>query len=229
MKKKEEDFDKFVQECTKRWNLVYQGGNMWASFDCFLTAARDILGLKLKEHEKYKFWEESAIHGGFRVMHEEFCIVSDFPERILVDDQNRPHCEDGPSHKWRDGWALYHWHGVSLPNKDWIEKKDSLTVEEVFRQTNAEVRRAGCEILGWDKIFKQLKAKKLDEDGDPMIGSLYNGTLPGNVQCGFLKVLCGTGREFVIPVPPTIRTAIEAQAWIQNVPIAKWEKPEVRG
>ncbi|WP_180490280.1 hypothetical protein, partial [Escherichia fergusonii] len=37
-------------ECAKRWWSVYQGGNMWAGYDCYLTACRDILGLELTSH-----------------------------------------------------------------------------------------------------------------------------------------------------------------------------------
>ena len=66
-------------EQTKKWSEVYQGGAYLAHYDCYLTAMRDILGLRLKEHENYKYWEEAAIHGTFRVMHEKFCIVADFP------------------------------------------------------------------------------------------------------------------------------------------------------
>ena len=161
-------------------------------------------------------------------MHEKFCLVSDFPEKILVDEQNRPHCADGPSHRWRDGWSLYHWHGVRIPDS-WLENKDALTVSEIFKETNAEVRRAGCEILGWDKILNGIGATLVNEDGDPQIGTLYRGTIPGLAACGFLKVECGTGREFVIPVPGNLQTALEAQAWIQNVPMGEWVRPEVRG
>src|SRR5690606_25305506 len=88
---------RFGLECARRWGNVYQGGNMWAGYDCYLTACRDILGLELREHEAYAYWEQAAIHGGFRVMHEEFCMVSDFPEAIRVDGRNLPHCETGPS------------------------------------------------------------------------------------------------------------------------------------
>ena len=62
-----------------------------------------------------------------------------------------------------------------------------------------------------------------------MIGTLYHGQVPGAEPCGFLKVLCGTGREFVIPVRNGLRTAIEAQAWIQQMPVKQWAKPEARG
>jgi hypothetical protein len=188
---------------------------------------RDIIGLRLPEFEKYLSWEDAAIHGGFRVMHEDFCIVSDFPETIKIDDQNRPHCEDGPSHRWRDGWSLYHWHGVKVPEK-WIVDRSNLTAADVFKEENAEVRRAGCEILGWDRVLTGIDAKLIDDDGDPFVGTLYEGQIPGAARCGFLKVLCGTSRQFCIPVPAGLESAMAAQAWIAGQPLVEWQKPEIR-
>ena len=40
-----------------KWHSAYQGGNMWAGYDCYLTACRDILGLELKEHDAYQYWD----------------------------------------------------------------------------------------------------------------------------------------------------------------------------
>lgn len=214
--------------CAQSWWRNYQGGNMWAYADAYYTAYRDILGLRLPEHEKYAAWEQCAINGGFRVLHPEFCMVSDFPEFVRVDDQCRPHCADGPSHRWRDGWSLYHWHGVRVPSH-WIEQRDTLTAAEIFREQNAETRRAGCEIIGWDRVLTDIDAKVVDADGDPLIGTLYEGQIPGATRCTFLKVKCGTGREFVIPTAPGLKTALEAQAWITNKPVTQWVRPEVRG
>jgi hypothetical protein len=210
-----------------RWEPAYQGGNMWAPYDAWLTAARDILGLKLPEHDNYAFWEQAAIHGGFRVMHEKFCIVSDFPEVLKKDDQNRPHCGDGPSHRWRDGWSLYHWHGVRIP-AEWIEDKKSLTAAVALGQVNAEFRRAACEILGWAAILSELNARVLDRDDDPEIGALVEVNLPEIGRERFLRVRCGTGREFAIPVPPGMKTALQAQAWTWGLDEKNFIKPEVR-
>ncbi len=214
-------------ECAKRWSNVYQGGNMWAGYDCYLTACRDILGLELREHDAYAYWEQAAIHGGFRVMHEEFCIVSDFPEVLKVDDQNRPHCENGPSHRWRDGWSLYHWHGVRVPS-EWIEARHKLTPEIAIGQKNAELRRAACEIIGWDNIIVRLNAKVIDADADPEIGTLLRVDLPDAPREQFLRVQCGTGRLFALPVPPTMKTAIEAQSWLWGLDPSSFIKPEIR-
>jgi hypothetical protein len=201
---------------------------MWAGYDAYLTACRDILGLELTSHAAYAHWEQAAIHGGFRVMHEEFCMVSDFPDTILKDDENRPHCETGPSHRWRDGWSLYHWHGTKIP-ADWIEDKGSLTPQVALGQTNLELRRAACEILGWTKILTGLNAKTIDSDDDPEIGELLQVNLPDlRVPAKFLRVRCGTGREFAIGIPPHITKAIDAQAWIVGLEPQDFIRPEVR-
>ena len=200
----------------KSWASAHQGGNMWAGFESYLTACRDILGLRLPEHEPYAHWERAAIHGGFRVMHEKFCIVSDFPDVIKVDDRNLPHCENGPTHRWSDGWALYHWHGVRVP-QNWIEDCPSLTATIALKQENTELRRAACEIIGWKNILTKLKAKTIQKDPDPKIGELVEVTLEGNKE-RFLKVLCGTGREFAIPVPREMKTALQANSWSYDVP-----------
>jgi hypothetical protein len=201
---------------------------MWAGYDCYLTACRDILGLELREHAGYTHWEQAAIHGGFRVMHEEFCMVSDFPEVILNDEENRPHCETRPSHRWRDGWSLYHWHGVRIPS-EWIEDRASLTPAIALGQSNMELRRAACEILGWANILRELDAATIDSDDDPQIGDLVEVKLPDlSAKAKFLRVKCGTGREFAIVIPPHINKALDAQAWIVGLEPSEFLRPEVR-
>jgi hypothetical protein len=200
---------------------------MWASYEAYITATRDILRLELPSHKKYECWESAAINGGFRVMHKEFCIVSDFPEFIKIDNENRPHCENGPSHKWRDGWSLYYWHGQSIPS-EWIENKSSLTAEVALTCGNIEQRRAACEILGWSNILAALDAKIINTDGDPEIGELVEVTIPEIGRERFLRVRCGTGRDFALPVPPNMRTAIEAQAWTWGLDKKDFTKPEIR-
>ncbi len=196
----------------RRWERMYQGGNMWAAWDCYLTASRDILGLKLPQHKAYEHWEQAAIHGGFRLMHEEFCMVSDFPAAIHKDEQNRPHCATGPSHLWRDGWALYRWHGVEVP-REWIEGRDTLDPKVVLAEQNAEKRRAGMEIIGWKRALDQLGATVVDEDVDPRIGKLLRCDMPDAPASQFLMATCATGRLFALPVLREHRTAAEANAW----------------
>ena len=198
----------------RSWADAYQGGNMWGAWDCYLTAARDILGLRLKEHEKYAAWEQAAIHGGFRFMHPEFCLVSDFPEYVKQDEEHRPHCATGPSHRWRDGWELYFWHGVQV-TKEIIEKR--FTAKEVLAEKNVEVRRTMLEIMGVDRFFGELQGKVVHEDKDAhglpcrLMELAVEGTTTGTLRA--IQVTCpSTGRVYHHLVPSTTKTAAEARA-----------------
>lgn len=159
-------------------------------------------------------------------MHEEFCFVSDFPEVLKVDAEKRPHCETGPSHRWRDGWSLYHLRGVRVPS-DWIENKESLTPELLLSWPNVEQRRVGIEFIGWNVVLAKLNARVIDEDPDPEIGQLIEVEIDGRPE-RFLKVRCATARSFALPVPPDMKTALEAQAWTWGLDEKTFLKPEVR-
>jgi hypothetical protein len=206
------------------WSESYQGGNMWVAWCSFHQAARDVLGLDLP---MFAPWERAAKVAGIRILHPEFCIVVDRPEIIRIDAQHRPHCEDGPSHRWRDGWSLYHWHGVRVPDH-WIEDRANLTAAEVLLEKNTEVRRAGCEILGWAAVIRQLGGKTIAAHPDPMIGELIEVDLPDNGPARFLRVLCGTGREFALCVPRECNTPIEAQAAIHGLSVNDFIPPVLR-
>ena len=140
----------FMLQCAQRWWRIYQGGNMWSTWDSYFTAFRDVIGLQLPEDEKYRAWEACAVEGGFRVVHEEFCIVCDRPEVLTIDDQNRPHNATGPSHRWRDGWALYYWHGMRIPAElnFIIHSPEQITVADIEGQTNSELRRVMVDRYG---------------------------------------------------------------------------------
>lgn len=142
---------------------MYQGGNMWSAWDSYLTAGRDVLGLRLPSHAAYRSWEQVAIHGGFRIMHSEFCMVSDFPEVIQVDAGNRPHCDNGPSHRWRDGWSLWYWHGVAVTEQI-IMRPETLCAADVHAENDVEVRRVMVERMGWDRYAEQAGVRVIHAD-----------------------------------------------------------------
>jgi len=143
-------------------------------------------------------------------------IVIDRPLHVKMDDVNRLHCENGPAIQYGDGFKVYAWHGVRVPSM-WIENKASLTPEMALTEENMERRRAACEILGWATILERLDSKVIDEDEDPMIGTLLEVNIPDVGREKFLKVQCGTGRTFALPVPPEMKTALESNAWTFNI------------
>lgn len=130
------------------------------------------------------------------------------------DAQMRVHNLQAPAIIYPGPLEIYAVHGVLVPS-EWITL--GLRPEDALQQSNVELRRAACEIVGWDKILSGLSAKLIDEDSDPEIGSLWEADIPGLGRERFLRVRCGTGRQFVIPVPPNTSTALAGNAWTYDI------------
>jgi hypothetical protein len=153
------------------------------------------------------------MEGGFRVMHEEFCIVSDFPERICKDDQNRPHSDDGPSHRWRDGWELYHIHGV-LVTRQIVMEPQTLTTQQIDAEENAEVRRVMIQRFGQERYVRESGAKVVASIGadHEIIGlrtaQLLRKEVPNDEPLVILDMLNstpepdGTTKRYMIRIDP---------------------------
>ena len=204
----------------------YRMGSLWASWGAYITFFRDVCGWSASILERFKIDEALIRSVGWIWWHENVLALSDRPQSIKRDDWGRLHCENGPSIEYRDGWALYHWHGVSIPGA-WVTGNKP-SAKEALTWENIEQRRAACEIIGWQNILHELNAKVLDADDDPQIGSLLEVSLPDSGKERFLQVKCGTGRDFAIPVPREITTAIEAQAWTYGLDKMDFIRPEVR-
>ena len=152
------------------------------------------------------------------------CFVSERPEILKTDDRGLPHCVDGPAIKYSDGFAIYAWHGQPYP-AEWVKNPPRPAI--ALHWSNLEQRRVACEMVGWDNIIDELGGQLIDKDDDPGIGELVRVNLPGSGVENFLRVTCGTGRRFALPVPPEMKTALEANAWTWGLEPHQY-KPEVR-
>ena len=148
--------------CAHLADRMWQGGNQWSGWPAYLSFFRHVARLPI-DYSKWAHWETLARRSGPRVVHPEFCIVSDRPEVLRVDAQNRPHCEDGPFCRWRDGSALYSVHGVRVPA--WIvEHPDRITVALIDAEQNTEVRRVMIARYGVEKFVRSGGAELVHED-----------------------------------------------------------------
>lgn len=142
-------------------------------------------------------------------------LIGIYLPQVYLDDQQRFHCPNGPALIWGNE-TQYWWHGTQV-EKDWIENKESVDPSIALNHPNIEQRRALCEILGWEIILKKLSPVVIDHDKDPEIGDLLEVDLPDSNKSRFLRVQCGTGRKFTIPVPQEMKTALEANAWTYGI------------
>lgn len=187
------------------WWRAYQGGNMWAGFPAYACACRDVLGLRLPVivDGRWQAWEDCARHGGFRVMLPSVCYVSDFPLRIMRDARNRPHCATGPSHLWRDGWSIYHWHGVRVP-AEVIERPHAITAAQVAAESNAEVRRVMVERMGHERYVRESGAARVHSDDFGVLYRTADGQLVVEVVNSTVEP-DGSSKRYWLPVHPELR------------------------
>jgi hypothetical protein len=171
------------------------------------------IGVKFDNLDKLDAYHDYAEHCGIMYAYEDIVFVSDRPEVIKFDEENLLHNEHGPSVKFRDGYSVYSWHGTRIPGK-WIE--EGITPQEALSQTNAELRRCACELIGWANVLEDesLNPVVIDKNEDPTIGTLVEVDLPEAPSQRFIKMQCGTGRWFAEPVEDKelFDTALKANA-----------------
>lgn len=209
----------FLMSCIGRWGCLWNGGNMWAGWVAHLSFFRHVVKLPL-DYTNWAHYEQAA-YAGPRFMHSKFCLVSDRPEVLRQDEQHRPHCADGPSHRWRDGWELYYFHGVKVPKRV-VMAPESYTAEEIRAERNSEVLRVLAERLGWGRFLDLLGVRCIDSWHDPSTGLDYElldaEDRRGELQPRFLRMRSpalhdGSQPWFVEPVDPGLETAQAARKW----------------
>ena len=140
---------RFLLKCIGTWSSAYNGGNEWASWNCFLSFFRDVLSLHLPEHKNYRWHEQASLSSGPRYMRPEFCMVSDRPELIRVDSDRRLHCNHGPAKRWRDGWSLWYLNGVTV-DEQIVMRGETQSLEQI--RNDATKKKSGCgssDMPGW--------------------------------------------------------------------------------
>lgn len=159
--------------------------------------------------------------GGWWMPYDDRVLFCERPVSIHLDNEGNLHNTVDAALKFEDGFGVYAVRGVLVP-PEWITREPP-SVKDCLTWPNMEQRNAACEIRGWDNMnllnMPELGAKILDEDADPIIGTLFSVQLPdAEGRDKFLRARCGTGRMFTIPVSRDIKSALEAQSKIWRLP-----------
>lgn len=138
------------------------------------------------------------------------------PSIAKFDDAKRLHSEDGNALEFSDGYGFACWHGTIVP-LEWIKNRKTLDPKIALTEQNVEKRRAAAEIIGWARVLRETPHRVIDTDADPQIGTLLSVDLPDAPDSKFVLVRCATGRDFALPVPREMKTALEANAWTYDI------------
>jgi hypothetical protein len=182
-----------------------------ANWLAFYRYFHDVCDLKTQTEKLQGLWRLSQ-SAGWAIPHQNICWVSERHQLLARNAQGRLHSVAGPAVLFPDGWAIYAINGTRVP-AEWVEKRGELDPRTALTWKNIEQRRAAAELIGWDRVLSVLNPTVIDTNKDPQIGTLMRVDLPDSPGEQVLKVRCGTQRDFVLPVPPTVHTALEANAW----------------
>jgi DNA-binding response OmpR family regulator len=133
--------------------------------------------------------------------------------KLSLDNQYRLHAEGSPAIQFADGWSIYAYHGVRLPEKYGKVYPNQWQSQWLLSEENAELRRVLIQGIGYARICQELKAIELDNwqeyrlikiDIDVDFEPIY-----------LLKMTCpSTGYIHALRVPPDMNSAREAISWV---------------
>ena len=106
------------------------------------------------------------------------------------------------------------WRGVPIDERIAF-RPESIAVEEILGEENAERRRVLLERVGIDRFLDEADVQVLDEDRDPGgVRRLLRVPMPDDEDLVCVMVHCpSTGGRYLLRVPPTMATCHQAVAW----------------
>ncbi|MEH2239962.1 DUF6745 domain-containing protein [Nostoc sp.] len=141
------------------------------------------------------------------------CIVCDRPTKLSFDNQNRLHAEGEPAIEFIDGYSLYSYHNVTLPEKYGKIHPQQWQAEWLLSEENAELRRVLIEGIGYARICEELQAIELDNWQEYTLLKIDNNVDIEPIY--LLKMTCpSTSFIHALRVPPNMNSAREAICWV---------------
>jgi hypothetical protein len=92
-------------------------------------------------------------------------LLSDRPAEVHLQD-GQLHRDGGPAVRWRDGLLTWALHGVVVSREIAETPFDRLDALHVIWERNAEVRREILRKIGIERLCRDLRAKRIDKQGD---------------------------------------------------------------
>ncbi len=107
------------------------------------------------------------------------------------------------------------WRGVPVDARIAFQP-ETIRGVEIMETENQELRRVKLERMGYERFIEEVEAETLDRDRDAGgERKLLRVPFPGDEAFVAVWVICpSTGRNYVLRVPPPIKTCHAAAAWL---------------
>ncbi|MEA5469268.1 DUF6745 domain-containing protein [Spirulina sp. 06S082] len=185
------------------------------------------------ESKAWKLYQDLAIECSSWIFpFKDICLVCDRPRILSFDSEDRLHAEGKPAIQFADGFSIYAYHGVILPEKYGKLSPSQWRSQWILSEENAELRRALIQGIGYAKICQELQAVEIDTwqeysllkidleidiklEEKPLNEEEWDGEEFTEEPIYLLKMICpSTGHIHALRVPPNINSAREAITWV---------------
>jgi hypothetical protein len=166
--------------------------------------------------DEEKLWEAYQLmvqNCGWLWTYVQVCLVCDRPHILSLDSEGRLHNEVYPAILLADGFSIYAYHGVFLPEKYGRVPPNKWQSSWLLTENNAELRRVLIQGIGYTRICQELKAKEIDNWQEYKL-------LKIDAEFDFepvhlLTMICpSTAHQHALRVPPNLLSAREAIRWV---------------
>ena len=141
------------------------------------------------------------------------CFVCDRPRVLSFDSENRLHAEGSPAIQFADGFGVYAYHDISLPENYGKFHPSQWQSHWLLSEENAELRRVLIQGIGYDRLCQELRATELDSWRDYSL--LRVDKTLDREPIHLLKMKCpSTGYIHALRVPPNLESARDAVRWV---------------
>ncbi|MBD2194237.1 MULTISPECIES: DUF6745 domain-containing protein [Calothrix] len=165
------------------------------------------------DHKVYQVVEQVLVAGMMIFPFEGFCFICDRPLHLRFDNQNRLHAEGEPAIEYADGFSLYSYHGVTLPEKYGKLHPQQWQAQWLLTEDNAELRRVLIQGIGYARICQELQAIELDTWREYTLLKIAADVDAEPIY--LLKMTCpSTGFIHALRVPPDMTSAHQAICWV---------------
>jgi hypothetical protein len=186
------------------------------------------IALKPEAQKAFECLKQILAECGWIFAFENVCYLCSRPTKLSLDSEHRLHAEAESAIEFSDGYKLYSYHGVTLPEKYGQIHPNQWQATWLLEEENAELRRVLIQGIGYAIICSELQATELDcwkeytllridADIDGFNPDDFEGErdAPKKEDIYLLKMTCpSTGHIHALRVPPDMTSAKEAIRWV---------------
>jgi len=228
-----EDWYKLAEKLTPEWKESKKREDsirevlnnvIWGQYEAGWLAFYDFfIQIGVEEAKKLQGLMDVASNASWWWAFDHCTVLTERPTKLNLDEPDkRLHSDTDAAVAFPDGFALYYVHGVAVPEHV-IMRPETITVDEIKKERNAEVKRIMREKFGDARYLREIKAKVIDIDTiatdntDPDSPTITRALLEDDEQRRFLVGSDGsTNRTYYMEVRNDINTCREAHEFLSS-------------